>query len=101
VLPDESSRDDHRGIVIALTSPGMRNTRCTLLLLMLTGGRVMGSNDQMTLRQAFGPPICAAELNAKRASMALADAKPRRVVVPAMASRVRYRSSRQDPAVES
>lgn len=32
----------------------MRNTRCTLLLLVLTGGRVMGSYDQMTLLQAVG-----------------------------------------------
>jgi hypothetical protein len=53
---------------------GKRNTRCTLLLLILTGGRVMGSNDQMTLLQAFGPLICAAEPNARRAPMALADA---------------------------
>ena len=100
-MPDESARGHHDGIVITLTSQGIRNTRCTLLLLMLTGGRVMGSNDQMTLAQAFGPPICAAELNAREASMAVADANPRRAVVPATSSRVRYRSSRQDPAMES
>jgi hypothetical protein len=47
--------------VITLTYGEKRNTRCTLLLLILTGGRVMGSNDQMTLLQAFGPLICAAE----------------------------------------
>jgi hypothetical protein len=47
--------------VITLTSEQMRNTRCTLLLLVLTGGRVMGSYDQMTLFQALGPPHCAAE----------------------------------------
>lgn len=54
-------RDDHDDNVTTLTSAQPRNTRCTLLLLVLTGGRVMGSYDQMTLPQALGPPNSAAE----------------------------------------
>jgi hypothetical protein len=55
-----AARSHHDHPVIALTSREKRNTRRKLLLLPLPGGRVMGSNNQMTLVEGFGSLCCAA-----------------------------------------
>jgi hypothetical protein len=58
-------RRHHSTHVIALTSRATCNARRNVLLLARPGGRVLGSNDQMTLLQALGTPEPPVHLRAR------------------------------------